>query len=73
MVDTSWLRHQVGAARQDNAHLNQSIRGNIAVAGSGKCRSDEWSKRSRSRRSRFKLELTEEYPSVRLGIGRWNF
>jgi ABC-type bacteriocin/lantibiotic exporter with double-glycine peptidase domain len=34
MVDTSWLRHQVGAARQDNAHLNQSIRGNIAVAGS---------------------------------------
>ena len=31
MVDTSWLRRQIGAVLQENVLFNQSIRDNIAL------------------------------------------
>jgi subfamily B ATP-binding cassette protein HlyB/CyaB len=35
MVDTSWLRRQVGAVLQENVLFNQSVRANIALSDPG--------------------------------------
>jgi subfamily B ATP-binding cassette protein HlyB/CyaB len=35
MVDTAWLRHQIGVVMQDNVLFNRSVRENIALADPG--------------------------------------
>jgi subfamily B ATP-binding cassette protein HlyB/CyaB len=64
MVDTAWLRHQIGVVLQDNVLFNRSVRENIALADPGAPIEQIISAASMSGAHDFILELPQGYDTI---------